>query len=157
MVSWEELPVAIPATERVMAFSGCVVVDQHNTGGFAPAGSSSPALIAFFTGFDPSTKIQSQHLAFSLDGGRSYVPYAGNPVIDIGSTEFRDPKVLWHEPTRRWVMLVVAALRQEVWFYTSSDLRNWSKVSTFGPAGSAANNIWEVPELFELPVVGASS
>ncbi|MBP8143783.1 MAG: glycoside hydrolase family 32 protein [Inhella sp.] len=156
MVSWEELPVAIPATERVMAFSGCVVVDQHNTGGFAPAGSSSPALIAFFTGFDPSTKIQSQHLAFSLDGGRSYVPYAGNPVIDIGSTEFRDPKVLWHEPTRRWVMLVVAALRQEVWFYTSSDLRNWSKVSTFGPAGSAANNIWEVPELFELPVVGAS-
>lgn len=155
LVSWRELPVAIAATEHVMAFSGCAVVDHDNTGGFAPAGSSSPALIAFFTGFDPATKIQSQHLAYSLDRGRTFVPYAGNPIIDIGSTEFRDPKVFWHEPTRRWVMLVVAALLQEVWFYTSADLKNWSKVSTFGPAGSAANNIWEVPDLFELPVVGA--
>lgn len=156
LVSWQEQPVAIAATEHVMAFSGCAVVDHDNTAGFAPAGSSSPALIAFFTGFDPTTKIQSQHLAYSLDRGRTFVPYAGNPIIDIGSTEFRDPKVFWHEPTRRWVMLVVAALRQEVWFYTSADLKTWSKVSTFGPAGSAANNIWEVPELFELPVVGAS-
>lgn len=152
LVSWQELPVAIPATERVMAFSGSVIVDHHNSGGFAPAGSHTPALVAFFTGFDPVTKIQSQHLAYSLDRGRSYTPYAGNPVIDIGSTEFRDPKVFWHEPTQRWVMLVVAALLQEMWVYTSTDLKAWRKVSTFGPAGSAANNIWEVPELFELPV-----
>lgn len=153
LVTWEELPVAIAATERVMAFSGCVVVDHHNAGGFS-SDPATPALVAFFTGFDPITKIQSQHLAYSLDHGRSYTPYAGNPVIDIGSTEFRDPKVFWHEATRRWVMLVVAALRQEVWFYTSEDLRHWNKVSTFGPAGSASNNIWEVPELFELPVNG---
>jgi sucrose-6-phosphate hydrolase SacC (GH32 family) len=154
MVSWQELAVAIPATERVMAFSGCVVVDHNHSGGFAPAGSASPALVAFFTGFDPATKIQSQHLAYSLDHGRSYTAYAGNPVIDIGSTEFRDPKVFWHAPTRRWVMLVVAALLQEVWIYTSGNLKDWARVSSFGPAGSAANNIWEVPELFELPVDG---
>ncbi len=152
LTSWQELPVAIPATERVMAFSGSVIVDHHNSGGFAPDGSHTPALVAFFTGFDPVTKIQSQHLAYSLDLGRSYTAYAGNPVIDIGSTEFRDPKVFWHEPTQRWVMLVVAALLQEMWIYTSTDLKAWRKVSTFGPAGSAANNIWEVPELFELPV-----
>jgi len=152
LVSWQELPVAIPATERVMAFSGSIVVDHRNSGGFAPPGAHAPALVAFFTGFDPATKIQSQHLAYSLDRGRTYTAYAGNPVIDIGSTEFRDPKVFWHEPTQRWVMLVVAALMQEMWIYTSLDLKSWLKVSTFGPAGSAANNIWEVPELFDLPV-----
>ena len=152
LVSWQELPVAIQATDRVMAFSGSIVVDHHNTGGFAPPASSAPPLVAFFTGFDPVTKIQSQHLAYSLDRGRSFTAYAGNPVIDIGSTEFRDPKVFWHGPTQRWVMLVVAALVQEMWIYTSVDLKAWAKVSTFGPAGSAANNIWEVPELFELPV-----
>lgn len=152
LVSWQELPVALPATERVMAFSGSVVVDHANAGGFAPPGSAEPAFVAFFTGFDPVTKIQSQHLAYSLDRGRSYTPYDSNPIIDIGSTEFRDPKVFWHAPTQRWVMLVVAALRQEVWIYTSSDLKNWTRTSTFGPAGSAANNIWEVPDLFELPV-----
>ncbi|MGQ3050723.1 MAG: glycoside hydrolase family 32 protein [Roseateles sp.] len=154
LVSWQELPVAIPATERVMAFSGSVVVDHANCAGFAPEGSAAPALLAFFTGFDPETKIQSQHLAYSLDRGRSYTPYAGNPVIDIGSTEFRDPKVFLHAPTRRWVMLVVAALEQQVWFYTSVNLIDWTRVSTFGPAGSADKNIWEVPELFELPIDG---
>lgn len=152
LVSWRELPVAIPATERVMAFSGSIVVDHQNSGGFAPPGAATPAFVAFFTGFDPVTKIQSQHLAYSLDRGRSFTAYAGNPVVDIGSTEFRDPKVFWHAPTQRWVMLVVAALMQEMWVYTSIDLKAWSKVSSFGPAGSAANNIWEVPELFELPV-----
>lgn len=152
LVSWQELPVAIAATDRVMAFSGSVVVDHANCGGFAPEGSHEPALVAFFTGFDPITKVQSQHVAYSLDRGRTYTPYAGNPVIDIGSTEFRDPKVFWHEPTQRWVMLLVAALRQEVWIYTSSNLKDWRRTSTFGPAGSAANNIWEVPDLFELPV-----
>jgi beta-fructofuranosidase/levanase len=155
LVSWQELPVAIPATDRVMAFSGSVVVDHHHSGGFAPPGAAEPALVAFFTGFDPVTKIQSQHLAFSLDRGRSYTPYAGNPVLDIGSTEFRDPKVFWHAPTRRWVMLVVAALEQQMWLYTSQDLKGWTRASTFGPAGSAANNIWEVPDLVELPVRAA--
>ncbi len=154
LATWQELPVAIADTDRSMAFSGSVVVDHDNAGGFALVGAAAPALVAFFTGFDPVTKIQSQHLAYSLDRGRSYTRYAGNPVIDIGSTEFRDPKVFWYAPKQRWVMLVVAALHQQVWFYTSTDLRQWDKVSTFGPAGSAAGNIWEVPELFELPVDG---
>ncbi len=99
LVSWRERPVAISAEERVMAFSGSVVVDHANTGGFASADSTEPALVAMFTGFDPVTKIQSQHLAYSLDRGTSFSPYTGNPIIDIQSTEFRDPKVFWHEPT----------------------------------------------------------
>ena len=154
LVTWQELPVAIADTDRLMAFSGSVVVDHDNTGGFAPPNAATPALVAFFTGFDPVTEIQSQHVAYSLDRGRSYTAYAGNPVIDIGSKEFRDPKVFWHAPTARWVMLVVAALRQEMWLYTSVNLRDWAKTSTFGPAGSAANNIWEVPDLFELAIDG---
>ena len=63
-------------------------------------------------------------------------------MIEIGSIEFRDPKVFWHAPTQRWVMHVVSALQQQVWFYTSTTLRQWDQVSTFGPAGSAAGNIW---------------
>ena len=54
-------------------------------------------------------------------------------------------------------MLVVASLLQEMWIYVSGNLREWTKVSTFGPAGSAAGNIWEVPELFELAVDGGPS
>ena len=141
LVTWQELPVSIPATDRVMAFSDSIVVDHANTGGSAGADPNTPARVASFTSFDATTKIQSQHLAYSLDRGCSYTPFAGNPISDIGSTEFRDPKVFWHADTQRWVMLAVAALQQERWIYTSSDLRAWSKVSIVGPAGSAANNI----------------
>lgn len=151
---WTEQEVAIVATSERMAFSGTVVVDHANAAGFAEPGCSVPPVLAFYTAFDPVTNIQSQHLAFSLDGGYRFSDYPGNPVLDIGSTEFRDPKVFWHASTGRWVMLVVAALQQQVWFYTSPDLKQWDKVSAFGPAGSANGNIWEVPELFELPVDG---
>ncbi len=151
---WTEQEVAIVATPARMAFSGTVVVDHTNTAGFAEPGCTVPPVLAFYTAFDPATQIQSQHLAYSLDGGYRFSDYPGNPVLDIRSTEFRDPKVFWHAPTGRWVMLVVAALQQQVWFYTSHDLKQWDKVSAFGPAGSAEGNIWEVPELFELPVDG---
>ena len=70
-----------------------------------------------------------------------------------GRVPWRSGKPVAH--TQRWVMLVVAALLQAMWVYTSGNLKDWTRVSTFGPAGSSANNIWEVPELFELRVVAA--
>jgi len=42
LVAWQELPVAIPATPQVMAFSGSVVVDHHNSAGFVPARPGRP-------------------------------------------------------------------------------------------------------------------
>ncbi len=154
LVHWQELPPALAATPTEMAFSGSMVLDLSNSSGLAPAGHSGPPMVALYTGFHPVTKIQSQCLAYSLDGGRTLVRYAGNPVLDIGSQEFRDPKVFWHAPTRRWAMLVAMALERQVWIYTSPNLIDWTQVSTFGPAGSSEANIWEMPDLFELPVTG---
>ena len=151
LLHWQELPVAIPFAEREMVFSGTTVLDENNRFGLAPAEVNGPVLIAMYTAFDPLTRIQSQHLAWSADQGLSFTRHAGNPVLDIGSMEFRDPKLVWHEASRCWVLLVVKALEQQVWFYTSTDLRQWTKVSEFGPMGSCTDNIWEMPDLFELP------
>jgi fructan beta-fructosidase len=153
-VHWQEQPVALPCTDTQMVFSGTVVVDAANTSGLAPAGFSGTLLVALFTGFDRATAVQSQHLAYSLDGGHQFIRYDGNPVLDIGSKEFRDPKVFWHAPTQRWVMLLVRALEQQVVVYTAPDLLHWTERSRFGPAGSCDGNIWEMPELFALPVQG---
>jgi sucrose-6-phosphate hydrolase SacC (GH32 family) len=156
LMTWSEHEVAITATPERMVFSGTVVVDHDNVSGFAPTGNTLPPILAFYTAFRPASLIQCQHLAYSLDGGYHFTDYPGNPVLDIQSTEFRDPKVFWHAPSGHWVMLVVAALQQKVWFYTSHNLLDWEKVSSFGPWGSANGNIWEVPDLFELPVDGDS-
>lgn len=152
LLHWEERPLALPATEDEMVFSGCVVIDEHNTSGLAPRDATHPPLLAYYTRFDRHTKVQSQCLAYSLDRGEGFVRWPGNPLLDIGSQEFRDPFVFRHEASGRWVMLVAHALEWQIGIYTSDDLLNWRRASAFGPAGAVADTIWEVPVLLPLAV-----
>jgi len=151
LVNWKELPVAMPEGE-LMIFSGSAVVDRANTGGFSANGR--PPLVALYTGHHEETLHQTQRVAFSNDRGRTWAQYSENPVIDIGSINgFRDPKVFWHEPTGRWVMVITLSDERKIAIYTSRDLKSWDLASTFGPAG-ATMGVWECPDLFELDVVG---
>ena len=149
LLHWHELEVAIPVEYGVEAFSGGAVVDWRNSSGFGIG--DLPLLVAAFTGHHTAKRLQDQRLAYSNDRGRTWVRYAGNPVLDIGESDFRDPKVFWHAQTQRWVMLLVLSHECKVQFYGSSDLKTWQYLSDFGPAGSSAS-IWEVPELLELKV-----
>ena len=149
LVHWEELPVAIPEAGDEQAWSGSVVYDAQNTSGLGTA--KTPPLVAVYTAATPGR--QAQALAYSTDRGRTWTRYSGNPVLDVGSPEFRDPKVFWHDGTGRWVMVVSRPIDRSVEFYTSPNLVDWTYRSTFGPAGATAG-IWEMPDLFELPVDG---
>ncbi|MCB1134593.1 MAG: glycoside hydrolase family 32 protein, partial [Verrucomicrobiae bacterium] len=149
LLTWEHLPVAIPEKDGVMAFSGSAVVDHRNTSGFGSDGK--PPMVAIYTGHREGR--QDQRLAYSTDKGRTWTMYEGNPVLDENMADFRDPKVFWHEPSRKWIMVVALAVERRVAFYQSPDLKKWSLLSRFGPAG-AVKGIWECPDLFELPVEG---
>jgi fructan beta-fructosidase len=153
LVHWEHLPVAIPETDGIMAFSGCAVVDWHNSSGFGVGGQ--PPLVIVFTGQNDALRRQDQRLAYSNDKGRTWTLFEGNPVLDIGVQDFRDPKVLWHEPSQKWVMIVVLADHLKVGFYNSSDLKTWAHQSDFAPLNTT-DKIWEVPELFELKIENSS-
>lgn len=149
LLHWQELPVAIPFRDGIMAFSGCALVDWHDSSGLGTDGQ--PPLVIVFTGHHDGKSLEDQRIAHSHDRGRTWSLYAGNPVLEIGEKDFRDPKVFWHAPGQRWIMLVVLANVYRVQFYGSSDLKDWTHLSDFGPAGSVGG-VWEVPELFELPV-----
>jgi fructan beta-fructosidase len=151
LVRWVELPVAIPCTDGEHVFSGSVVVDHRNTSGFGRGGS--PAMVAIYTTHDPDSGRQAQGLAVSHDRGRTWSRYAGNPVLDLGRSDFRDPKVTWYEPGGYWLMVVAQADRRIVQLYASDDLVTWRHLSDFGPAGATAG-VWECPDLFPLPVEG---
>jgi fructan beta-fructosidase len=151
LVHWQHLPVALAEENGVMIFSGSAVVDTKNTSGFGKNGR--PAMVAIYTGYRPDSHLQTQNIAYSTDRGRTWTKYSGNPVIDIHSTDFRDPKVFWHEPTHRWIMTVALSGQHKVRFYGSPDLKQWAPLSDFGPAGATGGD-WECPDLFELPVVG---
>ena len=150
LVHWEELPIAMPEQE-FMIFSGSVVVDWENSSGLGDG--TAPPLVALYTAYRQSPERQSQHLAYSHDRGRTWIDHPGNPVIDLDLEHFRDPKVLWHAPSRAWVLVVALAREHKVQIYRSANLTSWELASEFGPAGSTSGQ-WECPDLIEVPIEG---
>lgn len=158
LVHWREQPVALHANATEEIFSGSIVADTHNTSGLGAPGQTP--LVALYTsvyragsGHAPGT--QAQSLAYSLDHGATWQPYAHNPVLtlDPESKQFRDPKVSWYAPGGYWLMTTVVADAQVVKLYRSGDLIHWSFLSDFTlPDVPHAVALWEMPDLVPLPV-----
>lgn len=153
LVHWEELPIALYPDEHGAIFSGSAVVDWNNTTGFFE--ENEPGLVAIFTHADqyPNSDRprQRQSLAYSKDNGRTWVTYEGNPVLtDESITDYRDPKVFWHDETSKWVM--VLATGQTITIYTSNNLIDWEFASEFGHNVGSHDGVWECPDLFPLRV-----
>ena len=153
LIHWKELPIALYPDSLGYIFSGSAVVDKNNTSGFGKNGQVPQ--VAIFTHHDPvgekegRKNFQNQSLAYSLDNGKTWIKYAGNPVLqNPGIIDFRDPKVMWYEPQKKWVMTL--AVKDRITFYSSPDLKNWKKQSEFGSEIGAHGGVWECPDLFTL-------
>ncbi|MES4903470.1 MULTISPECIES: GH32 C-terminal domain-containing protein [unclassified Streptomyces] len=151
LVHWKQLPLALSHDDKEMVFSGSAVVDWNNTTGFGT--EKNPPMVAVYTSAYKDGGKQAQSLAYSTDRGRTWTKYQGNPVLDIGSNNFRDPKVQWYAPTKSWLMTVSLSEEHKVRFYSSKNLKDWKQLSEFGPAG-ATGGVWECPDLFPLAVDG---
>lgn len=157
LIHWEHQPIALYPDSLGTIFSGSAVVDLANTSGFGKDGK--PPLVAIFTHHDHagersgSSVYQNQSIAYSVDEGRTWVKYSGNPVVkNPGIKDFRDPKVSWHQATQKWVMAL--ATLDRITFYTSPNLKDWTKESEFGKDVGAHGGVWECPDLFPLDVNG---
>lgn len=157
MIHWDEQPIALYPDSLGYIFSGSAVVDVNNTSGFGKNGE--PPLVAIFTHHDPKAQraktntYQNQSIAYSLDNGKTWTKYAGNPVLkNPGITDFRDPKVGWYEAGKKWIMTL--ATKDRVTFFSSPDLKNWTKESEFGNSIGAHGGVWECPDLFPLEFEG---
>jgi len=151
LLHWQVSPRTRLSNERESEMSGSTVLDVNNSSGFGINGK--PPLVAIYSGLRISDRRQYQCLAYSNDEGRTWSQYDRNPVIDIGSTEFRDPQVFWHQESKKWVMAVALAAERKISFYGSTNLKEWNHLSDFGPFG-AQNGVWECPDIFRLPVDG---
>lgn len=112
-------------------------------------------MVAVYTGhtgynLHPEHINQTQNLAVSQDRGRTWTRYAGNPVLDLHLSDFRDPAVTWQAAQHRWLMAVALPNEHKVRFYGSPNLKQWTLLSDFGPLGNTAGQ-WECPDLVELP------
>jgi fructan beta-fructosidase len=153
LVHWKREPIAIFPDSLGTIFSGSAVVDKNNTSGFGKNGKAP--LVAIFTQHNEKAEkagrndFQNQSLAYSLDNGKTWIKYSGNPVLrSPGIRDFRDPKVMWYEPSKKWIMTL--AVVNKIFFYSSPDLKQWTKESEFGEKAGAHGGVWECPDLFSL-------
>jgi len=160
LVKWKEQPIALYPDSIGMIFSGSAVLDKNNTSGLGRGGIAP--LVAIFTQHDMPgekdgrTDFQNQSIAYSLDEGKTWTKYAGNPVLKTPNLkDFRDPKVIWHEPTQKWIMNLAVA--DHVEFYSSPNLINWTKESEIGKNLFAHGGVWECPDLLQFNVNGKTS
>ncbi len=153
LVQWKQLhTAALDVDDTGWMWSGSAAVDHHDTGGFQDG--DAPPLIAFYTAggekvFPGRRCIQC--IAHSNDRGRTWTKYAGNPVIGHIRAENRDPKVVWHEPTARWVMTLFMD-ENDYALFSSPDLKSWTHLQDLTLPG-----VSECPDFFELPVDGDPS
>lgn len=153
LMHWQHQPIALYPDSLGYIFSGSAVVDSSNTSGFGTDGKIP--LVAIFTHHDTAganarrVDFQHQSIAYSLDGGNTWTKYAGNPVIkNPGIVDFRDPKVSWYEAGKKWIMTL--ATKDRITFYSSKNLKEWTKESEFGEKSGAHGGVWECPDLFPL-------
>ena len=153
MIHWQHEPIALYPDDLGTIFSGSAVLDKNNTSGFGKDGKAP--LVAIFTHHDEKAikvgrkDFQNQSLAYSLDEGKTWVKYSDNPVLrSPNNPDFRDPKVMWHEPTQRWIMSLAVA--DHLNFYSSTNLKVWNKETEFGLNNGAHGGVWECPDLISF-------
>ena len=136
LVRWKELGIGLyPKKYGDMAFSGSAVVDKTNTSGWGT--KDKPPLVLAYT-----STARGECIAYSNDNGRTWTEFDKNPVLKHAG---RDPKLVWYEKGKHWVMAVYDEFQGKQWiaFHTSPDLKSW----TFA---SRIEGFFECPDLFEM-------
>ena len=133
LIHWEAQPTALEMDWLGSIFSGsCVVKGDEVVAMYTSAGHH-----------------QTQSLAFSKDGGRTFQKYAGNPVLTTSDVaDFRDPRPFWNEDIKAWNLILAAG--QEMRIYSSKDLKEWKYESSFGKGYGNHGGVWECPDLFKV-------
>ncbi len=144
LVKWQHHPPVLAPDSLGSCASGSCVVDVHNAAGFG-----KNAILAFYTAWGPP---QVQCMAYSTDGGYTFHKYEANPILTSTSRNFRDPKVFYHSPTQRWIMVLAVGHHME--YYSSANLKEWKYESSFGEGYGGHGGVWECPDMLQMPVDG---
>lgn len=158
LMHWKQEPVAIPEFRKkdtlvTSIFSGTAFIDSFNTSGLGTSSNPSPLIAIYTANVTASQQVaQYQNMAYSNDNAKSFTQWESNPILDIHSREFRDPKVFWYAPAKKWVMIVAKPDDHKVLFFGSSTLKKWTKLGDFGGNIGNTDKVWECPDIFELPV-----
>lgn len=148
LVHWKQVEHAIVmhkghCPSKGQIWSGTAIVDHDNVLGKQVGDTKT--IVAFFT---HTQSEYHQDGAYSTDGGYTF-QLIGNLVPNQGSSRGeRDPKVIWDQQTKKWVLYLTAGVNAA---FESTDLKNWTRCGKVEGIGG------ECPDLFQLPLDGDKS
>lgn len=152
LVHWQEIGEALYPDALGAMYSGSAIVDHRNDAGFNSA--NSPAILLFYTAAGGENRMSrgrpyTQCLAFSTDRGRSWKKYEKNPILPNLTPGNRDPKVIWHDASKQWIMTLYVETNKthSIFFFGSKNLRDWQFLSR-------TDGFFECPDFFPLAVPG---
>ena len=151
LIHWQEKDDVLYPDETGMMFSGGGVVDWNNTSGLQK--NEHPPILLFYTAAGDQAPVPCEYtvgMAYSVDGGESFEKYANNPVVGCLAREARDPKVVWHKESQKWVMALYRGDQEKTFnLLTSKNLLDWRITQEIAiPDGR------ECPEFFPMPLNG---
>jgi fructan beta-fructosidase len=141
LVNWTHQPIALKPDALGTCFSGSAIE--------TPDGE----IKLFYTAHAKTPEGGDHQTQCLVHADRALTSFSGearNPVVpNPGLGAFRDPKVVWHAPTARWIMVVTHG--QSIGIHSSADLVHWTLESEFGAAeGQHGKGPWECPDLLPL-------
>lgn len=144
---WEHRDEALFPDEMGTEFSGSGIIDYKNLSGLKEG--TKPPLLLFYTAAGGNGIISqgakfTQCMAYSADGGKTFKKYSKNPVVPHIEAENRDPKLVWCEEIKAYVMAIyLSDNRYEL--LKSSDLKSFKKIQEITLFGDA-----ECPDFYPL-------
>ena len=149
LLHWKQVRTPItPHKSWGGCWSGSAVVDWQNTAGFQ-TGKEKPIIAILTNGGEPEAGPPcTQCIAYSTDGGTTFTYYEKNPVLGHIVANNRDPKVIWHAPSKKWIMALFLD-KNDYALFASPDLKNWEHLCDLNLPG-----VSECPDIYELPVDG---
>lgn len=156
LAKWTEQDIALFPDDAGQCFSGSAVAAAE--GNVAPSLGADDGVLLFYTAhrnLEDGSYVEDQAIAVADRGLTRFQKFDGNPVLPTpGPRDFRDPKVIWHAQTARWIMVVTHG--QSIGFYSSSDALEWVFESEFGRGeGRHGPGPWECPDLFPMSIQGS--
>lgn len=151
LVHWQEKEIVLFADEDGTMFSGSAVIDEKNVTGLKK--NDNDVILLFYTCAGNTSEASkgkpfTQNLAYSTDGGESFIKYAKNPLIGQIVEGNRDPKVIYYEQDNSYIMTLFLEEHEFV-FFKSKNLLDWKEIQRLTLPDDA-----ECPDFYPLAVDG---
>lgn len=147
LVHWQEKEIAFYPDEDGTVFSGSAIVDRKNVTGLKK--NDNDVILIFYTCAGSTSaasegKPFTQNLAYSADGGNTFIKYGKNPLIAQAAGGNRDPKVIYYEPDDSYIMALYLEDHEYV-LYQSENMLDWKQIQRITLPEDA-----ECPDFFPL-------